>query len=123
MTLVAVSRRISVFFASVSRRPYDLRVSSAPIKVIQQDVLRALGLLLDSPGPSLARTLAKTKCFFAKFHKKHCVGYTDGTLAEKIEFTSYKLCLYIPSRNNEDFIGNFIGILGNCWESEYRVSF
>ena len=62
------------FFTSMSRRPVFsetrvLRVSLALIKVIQQDVLRAPGMLLGSPWPSLARTLTKTMWFFAKMPK------------------------------------------------------
>ena len=62
------------FFTSMSRRPVfsetrDLRVSLALIKVIQEDVLRALGMLIESSWPSLARTLRKTMWFFAKMPK------------------------------------------------------
>ena len=62
------------FFTSMSRRPVfsetrDLRVSLALIKVIQQVVLRALGMLIESSWPSLARTLRKTMWFFAKMLK------------------------------------------------------
>ena len=53
------------FFTSMSRRPVfsetrHLRVSLALIKVIQEDVRRALGMLIGSSWPSLARTLRKT---------------------------------------------------------------
>ena len=41
----------------------ELRVSLALIKVIQQGVVRAPGMLMGSPWPSLARTLKKTVIF------------------------------------------------------------
>ena len=52
------------FFTSMSRRPVfsetpHLRVSLALFKVIQEDVPRALDMLIGSSWPSLARTLRK----------------------------------------------------------------
>ena len=49
---------------SVFSETRDLRVSLALFKVIQQDVLRAPGMLMGSPWPSLARTLTKTIVIF-----------------------------------------------------------
>ena len=62
------------FFTSMSRRPVfsetpDFRVNLAQIKVIQQDVLKAPGMPLGSPWPSLARTLTKPMWFFVKMPK------------------------------------------------------
>ena len=75
VTLIAIRKRISIFgFSPLSRRPVfsetrHLRVSLAIIKVIQEDVLRALGMLIGSSWSSLARILTKTMWFFAKMPK------------------------------------------------------
>ena len=75
VTLIAVRKRISIFGFSplclVDRfsQTRHLRVSLALIKVIQEDVLRALGMLIGSSWPSLARILTKTMWFFAKMPK------------------------------------------------------